>query len=111
MAHKYWDCEPLRRGECQARAVTEETEAGLKLIKGPNQSVHTHPPDTDSVRAEVGRQRLHSQAVEQLTAPPAILLRDELPEVEPEVLARLSIRENLKRVIPQSSARSFSFQP
>jgi len=97
--HKYWDCELLRQRKCQARAVTEETGAGLRVIKGPDRSPHTHPPDQDGAKAEEVKHRLRTQAVEQPTALPAQLLRDHLPEVAPEVLARLPERENLKRVI------------
>ena len=109
--HKYWDCEVMRRGHCEARAVTEETQAGLRIIKGPTRSPHTHPPDREAARAEEVRQRLRSQAVEQPAAPPAQLLRDHLPQVEPEVLARLPERENLKRVIRRARRAKLPANP
>lgn len=36
---RYWDCELVRRRECNARTITQESSAGIKVLKGPSINV------------------------------------------------------------------------
>lgn len=48
----YWDCSRLRNKECKARAVTTVNHANqIIVLKGPNESRHSHPPNRDQVEA------------------------------------------------------------
>jgi len=65
----YWECEFLRSGACDARATTDETSFGLKLIRGPLQQPHNHPPNVDAAEAERMRQSLKRKAAEEPDTP------------------------------------------
>jgi len=66
----YWECELLRSQTCDARAITQVTSSsGLKLIKGPVQEPHDHPPNADAAEAGRVRLRLKRKATEEPDAP------------------------------------------
>ena len=54
----YWECKKLRSKECTARAITSTTNGVVTVLKGQNESQHSHPPNREVNEAEKIRLRL-----------------------------------------------------
>lgn len=72
----YWDCTKVRTKECKARAVTSRNHRNeITVLKGPNESRHSHPPNRDQVTAEEIKIRIKEQAKEHPQAMPSAIVR------------------------------------
>ena len=92
----YWECRRLKSGACKARAVTVGEGANLTVTKCGQ---HEHPPDREECEAEKVMNRLKRKAEDEVALPPSLLLREELRNVPPEVLAKLPERRNMKKAL------------
>lgn len=75
-ASTYWDCSKVRNKECKARAVTSVNHMNqLVVVKGPNESEHSHPPNRDAVEAEKIRLNIKKKAQDNPQTRPASVIR------------------------------------
>ncbi|KAJ8664534.1 hypothetical protein QAD02_006196 [Eretmocerus hayati] len=88
----YWNCRKTRHRECTARAITRQIRDEIRVIKGPREFAHSHPPDHEKAEAETVLNSLRRTAEEHPEIPPAQVLRSEINDVDPGVLARLPDR-------------------
>ena len=94
----YWDCRRVRRGECRARAITDDPldRTKITLIK---RTEHQHPPDRDECAAEEVVETLKRKAATRPEVTPAELLRSEMSGLRSEVLSQLPEQEALTRTV------------
>lgn len=90
----YWDCRKTKRKECSARAITV-----INVLRGPNESEHSHPPDREEVAAEKVTQRIKRKAVTQPELRPAQLLRCELQGASGAVLSQMPEQSALLQTV------------
>lgn len=96
----YWVCRKYYRKECNARAVTSDPALGaVTIFKGPADSPHAHPPNTDETMAEELTRRIKRKAEAHPEQPPSQLLRTELQGVSEEVLSQLPSQPSLVRTV------------
>ena len=95
----YWECKKLRSKECTARAITSTTNGVVTVLKGPNESQHSHPPNREVNEAEKIKLVMKRQAETDPDRPGNALLRENLAGVSSGVLSQLPERENLKQSI------------
>lgn len=110
----YWDCTRLRKKECRARAITSlaDDDQIPHIYKGPiHEPFHSHPADSDECKAEIARYRIKKEADSHPERPPTAILRDEMRDLTPRVLARLPERENLKRAIRVARRKNLPTNP
>ncbi|XP_051162212.1 uncharacterized protein LOC127282157 [Leptopilina boulardi] len=111
---RYWDCEKVRRKECKERAITQHTETGIIVLKGPTgekKSEHSHAPNQENLKAEIVKVNLKRRAEEQPECPPAQILRDNLGNLSAAILAKLPERENLKKSMRRERRRQLPPNP
>lgn len=95
----YWKCPQLRQKQCGARAITVTAAGKVTVIKGPEKSPHTHPPNREFAEAEKIKVNLKRKATANPEEPPSRLIRNELAGVAAGVVAQLPERENLKKSV------------
>lgn len=72
----YWDCHKVREKVCKARAITSNAdENGLIVVKGPEQSPHSHPPNREFVEAERIKCAIKQKADADSRTNPSIIVR------------------------------------
>lgn len=108
----YWDCRRVRSRECKARAVSMPgVDGGIVVIRGPQESAHSHPPDQEECESEVHVHAVKRKAKEHPEQPRAQILRTHLSVVRPEVLSHLPERESLKRAMRRQRRRGLPPNP
>lgn len=109
----YWDCRLVRTGLCAARAITNNPPAptDVILLKGPEQSSHSHPPNQEEVEAEKITSRIKRKAAAHPEVPPAQILRVELAGVSDGVLSQLPEREALKKQVRRERRKDLPPNP
>lgn len=105
----YWDCNRLRRKECNARAITSYGDEVPVIFKEPTN--HSHAPNREETEAEVVKCRLKRTAEEHPELPPAQILRTELPSTSAGVLSQLPERENLKKAMRRQRRQNLPPNP
>lgn len=96
----YWDCRRIRRRECKARAITTTDETGkIVVLKGPTQSIHTHPPDRAECAADKAMENMRIAVESNPTDPPLRVIREQFANLNEDVLSRLPERENIKKTL------------
>ncbi|KAJ8681367.1 hypothetical protein QAD02_017154 [Eretmocerus hayati] len=89
----YWECRRIRKGECQARAITTEilpgVEANVIVIKNPGLEGHSHSPDQEASEAEIIQKGVERRAREQPEEPPARILRTEPANASPRIFVQI----------------------
>lgn len=114
-SRSYYECN--RKGECKARAITfPNAQGGTEIAKGPlptdpKISNHNHPACPEEVAAEKFKSNLKRKADEHPEVTPAQLLRTELPNLNPGVLARLPSRENIKKTLRRTRRANLPANP
>ena len=94
----YWECVKLRNKECTGRAITEVRNGIITVLKGPDESKHSHPPNREVEAAEKIRLKVKKQA-ETDKRPGSAILREHFAGVSSGVLSQLPERENLKQAM------------
>lgn len=109
----YWVCKRYYTKECTARAVTSDPADGLPVVvfKGPDKSVHLHPPNVEQNVASKLTQSLKRKAEEHPEQPPAQLLRTELQGVPEEVLSELPSQPALIRTLQRVRRKELPADP
>lgn len=109
----YWDCQKLRAGVCNARAVTTTAAVGnaLNVESGPSTSKHDHPPNQEQTKAEMFVQELKRKAEEHPEQPPRQLIRNELLGVPSGVLSQLPLREALRKTVRRVRTKNLPPNP
>ncbi len=88
-----WVCRKYYRKECNARAITSDPADDapitipIKIFKGPEESLHSYPPNVDENIADQLPTSVERKAEEHPEQPPAQLLQTELQGVPDEVLS------------------------
>ena len=70
----YWDCKRVRDRVCKARAITKFSDGSVIVMKGPDKSIHTHPPSWEEVNADKVKHRIKQRAQE-AHFPPVVILQ------------------------------------
>ena len=70
----------MREKECKARAVTAHVRLAdanneLLVTKGPQQSAHSHPPNSEQIAAEVIKTNIQKKAEEHPELRPSVIIR------------------------------------
>lgn len=110
----YWECRRMKQNkECNARAITTQsnTTNRINVVKGGDQSDHSHPPSVEEAEAERIKNQLKRKAEEHPEAGPAQILRTELQNVPSGVLAFLPDRENLKKSMRREKKKKLPTEP
>lgn len=108
---QYWECELLRDRQCTARAITMDTAAGTVLLKGPTKKPHEHPPNLEKCQAEKITVSLKRKARQNPELPPAVILRNELPNVPQAVLSQMASQPNLTKSMRRERRRDLPANP
>ncbi|KAJ8670986.1 hypothetical protein QAD02_002245 [Eretmocerus hayati] len=107
----HWACQKLRNGECSARAVTVQSGEEITVIKGPDESKHSHPADPDEAKAEVVKRNLKRTADEHPELPPTQIMRTQLAGLRPGVLSKLPERTNVNKALRRYRRREMPANP
>lgn len=99
-----WECNRLRRKACTARATTVGN-----FVKSCGD--HGHPPDREEAKAEEVEFRIKEEAERNPEKSISVILRDQLRDLDPGVLARLPERKNLKKMMRRQRRAEFPPNP
>ncbi|XP_053946208.1 uncharacterized protein LOC128855375 [Anastrepha ludens] len=106
----YWNCR--RKPECNARVTTYGGPHNIRVLKGLDESKHIlHAPNPEEVEALRVMNRIKRKATENLEAPPAQILRTELRNVSPAVLAEMPNRINSRKSLSRERLKDFPSNP
>ena len=105
----YWDCRRVRSRECRARAITNEPAPGqvIVLLKGPQESKHSHLPNREQVKAVALTAGLKRKATTDPGMPPAQIL----PKVSTGVLSQMPEREALTKAMQRARRKHLPPNP
>ena len=109
----YWACRRGKAKECAARAITLErvVDGNIEVIKGPNESKHSHPPNREETAAEKIIAQIKRKAAEHPEQRPAQLLRTELQGVPSGVLSQLPEQTALSGTVRRTRRKNLPPNP
>ncbi|XP_051171104.1 uncharacterized protein LOC127287979 [Leptopilina boulardi] len=107
----HWECRKLRLKECTARAIRTYEGGKIVVIKGPEKSPHSHPPNREEAEAETLKTAIKRHAEVHPEVPPAQIIRRELAGVSSGILSQLTERENLKKSMCRQRQRNMPPNP
>ncbi|KAJ8670726.1 hypothetical protein QAD02_001985 [Eretmocerus hayati] len=107
----HWACQRLRKGECSARAVSVQSGESITIIKGPDESKHSHPAAPDEAKAEIVKLNLKRPAEEHPELPPTQIMRTQLAGMSAGVLSKLPERPNVNKAQRRHRRREMPSNP
>ncbi|KAJ8685810.1 hypothetical protein QAD02_021603 [Eretmocerus hayati] len=107
----HWACQRLRKGKCSARAGTVQSGENITIIKGPDESKHSHPAAPDEAKAEIIKLNLKRTAEEHPELPPTQIMRTQLAGMSAGVPSKLPERPNVNKALRKHRRREMPSNP